>query len=55
MQIEEATMNNIVKSIGASINTGRGKAAGQLGTLAASHCPVNGPCLPEGVYSYDNC
>lgn len=37
-----------------SIMSGRGKDAGQLGTLAASHCPVNGPCLPEGGNFHDN-
>ena len=31
-----------------STYTGRPRAAGPLDTLAASHCPVNGPCLPEG-------
>lgn len=29
-------------------NTGRKKSEGPLETLAASHCPVNGPTLPEG-------
>lgn len=29
-------------------DTGRTKKAGPLGTLAASHVPVNGPALPEG-------
>lgn len=41
---KEAPMNIETKSA----NTGRKKSAGPLGTLAASHCPVNGPALPEG-------
>ncbi len=48
-QRRQPMINNATKlDKTASINTGRPETAGPLDTLAASHCPVNGPTLPEG-------